>query len=160
VEELLKDAGAIEIETRGVLPASGYVNLIKKELAPACPPGASKAELVLPVVVSVDSSERPAEAPDKARFGRVGLVACFPDQAVFAWMSGMIRIKMNSYTLKYDSVTSLSAISIGNAIGLDVTESGNTWTVLFPDRIARAVAEEYRQELHSTLTRNQPDSSQ
>jgi hypothetical protein len=151
-DNLLSHAQAVEVETRGFLPAAGFVDLIRKEVVPNAPQGVADAEMFLPVVVSVDAADQPVHCPDQTRYMRVGCVACFTDTAVFAWMSGTFRIKRYSRSVRYDSVSSVTQTSYNQALGLDITEGGRTWTVLFAERLPTAVAGDYRNELQALLT--------
>jgi hypothetical protein len=146
--EVKGDALAIEVETRGFLPASGFTYLIDDGILPKVSPHAQYADILIPVVVSVDRDEHPAEFPDRTRATRTGVVACFDSEAVFAWYRGMVRLKVFSYQLKRDRVSSAKAFTIddGDLLGIDIT-AASVWSVLFGERLATKLANEYCTEL-------------
>ena len=142
-EDLLAGAKAVEIETQGFLPASGFVKLIDKGLLPAMGRDDALDDIFLPIVMSVDSTNRPVELPDETTATPVGAVACLSDRAVFAWMTGFVRIKVHNHTLRYSDVTDVSGITYGEIRGLDITEGQRTWTMMFGEQLRDQLVEEY-----------------
>ncbi len=155
-ENMLQNAVAIEVETRGFLPASGWVNLIGKVIIPNAPAEERDPDLVVPIVMPVNSVEFPVQHPQYSRYGRVGMAVCFSDLILFAWMSGTVRVRWGHYTLKYSTISSAKAVQFDDILGIEVHEGSRIWSILFPRRLPGEMAEDYRSVLMERILL-QPD---
>lgn len=149
-EELIASAGALEIETNGLLPASGFVQMIDKSILPHTNAADTEVEDFLPVVVGVNRSNEPAELPQEATAAEVGAVACLNERAIFAWMTGFIRLRFHSYVLKYSAISEVERIVYRDVHGVDITEK-KKWTVMFSNRLPGAVIDEFADRLVHSL---------
>lgn len=149
-EDLLGDAFAIEVETQGFLPQSGFTKAIDEGILPHARPEETEARLLVPIVMSVDRGNAPVEFPDQTVAAEVGVVACFSDRAIFAWMVGLLRAKVYSHVERYQDITDLSPFTAGHVSGLDIT-ARSKWSVLFGEQIRAHLVEEWKSALAEEL---------
>lgn len=156
--ELLAAANALQIETNGFLPASGFNQMIDRSILPHTSPADAELEDFLPVVVSANGNNEPIELlPEHgtaAKVAKVGAVACLGNRAIFAWMTGFVRLKFHSYVLDYSAISKVELIVYNDAYrelkGIDITE-GHKWTVLFAERLPAAVVDDFATRLAHCL---------
>lgn len=148
--DLFSHAGAIEIETGGFMRAAGFLKLIDQGILPNTTAADGDTELFVPIVMSLDGDNAPAELPYHTAATGTGVVAGFADRAVFAWMTGFVRLRIHSYTLPYDAITNLSLIKYRGLRGIDIAER-HTWTVMFGEKLRPAVVDDYREALYVAL---------
>ena len=151
--DLLAGAQALEMETAGFLPAASYTKIIDQGIVPLQRPGDGELVDFLPIVMSVDANNAPSEAPDHMANTRVGAVACLPDRAIFAWLTGRLILKVHSYTLDYSRIKKTNPIAMGHIKGIDIFER-TTWTVMFADQLRADLIEDLRKRLLAAISQS------
>ncbi|GAA1730265.1 FKBP-type peptidyl-prolyl cis-trans isomerase [Aeromicrobium alkaliterrae] len=161
LDDLQQEVRAHEAQTDGALRASSYSAMIRTSLVPAI---GTKARVVaaVPVVVSVDSENRPTPYPDKTVATEDGLAVFLPDRLVVSWSRAGERNVFTTHAIAFSDLKSAKGSTFESdeqeRPGIAIRER-ISWTLLFPTTIEPSTATDLQEQALELLATAQSGSS-